>query len=188
MNGLALSQRTAVACASRLKMSVITAAWWFLGRDRRDYAGVDIVGVGVVGVNGDVLAVMLDYLIDAQSAPKFINISNRAPAAAASAPLLASASSARTESMTCRALVFGSRISLPRIGGPSTISICARSLFVARADAAELCSLDEFNKPVQFPHRQPIFAGEVMPRLHLGFGQGAVGEPCEIFDAARRPR
>ena len=58
----------------------------------------------------------------------------------------------------------------------------------AGAYPAELCSLDELDEPVDLSHRRPIFVAEVMPCLHLGFGQRAVGEPSPNSRSARRPR
>ena len=75
---------------NRLNMSLaIIVTFWLVHRNCRDHTSwpVDLVGVDIVGVDRDRFAVMFDT-----SLSRLIVISKRAPAAAASAPVLASAS------------------------------------------------------------------------------------------------
>ena len=47
---------------------------------------------------------------------------------------------------------------------------------------AQLASLDALDELIALAHRQPILVREVVPCLHLCFGQRAIGEPREVFD------
>ena len=109
-------------------------------------------------------------------------ISKRAPAAAASAPVLASASSVLIESILCRALALGSRMILPRIGGRRRSRFARVPSWWRRCVSGAVCGLDQLDQPVALAQRRPVFVAEVVSCLHGRFGQRAIGEPCEVLD------
>ena len=57
----------------------------------------------------------------------------------------------------------GSRIILPRIGGASTTSICARPRLVARAYPVKFASLDKLDELVALAQCRPVFIAKVVP-------------------------